>query len=68
MKRSETEYLTMEEAIAKGYGALTRPYGTDQRWMMDRVLEDMRGGGIRHGVVQTGMGPEVWRANIRREP
>lgn len=54
--------MTPQAAEAAGYRALTTEYKLpEQQWMLDRVLADMRRGGIDTVIVTMARGPEVWR-------
>lgn len=54
--------MTPQAAEAAGYRALTTEYKLpEQQWMLDRVLADMKHGGIDTILVATTRGPEVWR-------
>ena len=50
--RTMIEILTEEQAKAKGYYCLTRPYRPSQRHMWIKVLEDMKRGGIACAIVK----------------
>lgn len=51
------------EATKQGYRALTHEYSEQEQWMMNRVIDDMRSGGIDYCVVTVGDKKEVWRKN-----
>lgn len=53
--------ITTEAAEAAGLRPLTHPYFPQEYGMLDRVLQDMERGGIRHAVVEGPLGLEVWR-------
>jgi hypothetical protein len=54
--------MTPQAAADAGYRALTTEYKLpEQQWMLDRVLADMKHGGIDTVLVATTRGPEVWR-------
>jgi hypothetical protein len=61
--------MNARRARAAGYRALTDRYALpEERWMLSRVLADMRNGNIRHVVVKDRLGVAVWRrANGRGE-
>ena len=54
--------MTPQAAEAAGYRALTTEYKIpEEQWMMDRVLADMKRGGIDTVIVSMARGPEIWR-------
>ena len=56
--------ITPTEATEAGYRALTTPYNTKERWMIDAVLADMLRGNTDAVEVQEATGTEVWRKNL----
>jgi hypothetical protein len=54
--------MTPQAAEAAGYRALTTEYKIpEEQWMMDRVLADMKRGGIDTVIVSMARGQEIWR-------
>ena len=65
MQKMKTLELTVEAAEKLKYVRLTNPYVPGERWMMDRVCDDMRAGGIDHAIVPMEGGLTVWRKSKR---
>lgn len=57
-----THYKTKQEAREAGFISLTTAYGPTQRWMMQKVLDDMRAANIPCVLVDVPEGTEVWRS------
>jgi len=61
-----TTTISEAEAESRGLGRLTTPYKLPkEQGMMDAVIGDMKRGNIRHALVDTGSGVEVWRSGIK---
>lgn len=52
--------ITRQEAVAKGYRALTNSYGPSEQHMLDSALKSLRGCNVV--LVETTTGPEIWRS------
>jgi len=51
------------KADLTSFRALAGPYSQAEKWMMERVITDLRAGGIAHRIVPLGDDQvEVWRA------
>ena len=55
--------LATAAAEKKGLRPLAGPYSTQEDWMAQNVMCDMRRGGIEHAMVEVKGGFEVWRSN-----
>jgi len=51
--------ISREEAIAKGFGAVTSGYTEGQKEMLGRTVDDMRG--CKFALVKSGGSIEIWR-------
>ena len=53
--------ITPKQAKSKGYEPLTDAYTPAEEYMMGGVLGDMKRGNIKHAIVKTSEGKEIWR-------
>ena len=65
MQTNKHPALTEAEAKAKGFWRLTNPYLANETRFMERAIRQL--GGIAYCLVETELGPTIWRSGRRLE-